>query len=119
MMECLLTLAGDSWAQVSTPILEDLRSLDNLGYVVRADLEAIIKDDLSNIADTLRDSSDKAVGHLQRLLIALEFAGARRLKETLFARPSSREHLCSTIAECLLIETFSSQRRDGSAQMIS
>ena len=119
MMECLLTLAGDSWAQVSTPILEDLKSLDNLGYVVRADLEAIIKDDLSNIADALRDSSDKAVGHLQRLLIALEFAGARRLKETLLARPSSREHLCSTIAECLLIETSFSQRRDRGAQMIS
>lgn len=44
-------------------ILEDLRFFDNFGYVVWVDLEVIIKDDLFNIVDTLRDFFDKVVGY--------------------------------------------------------
>lgn len=110
MLECVLKAAGDDWPQVSEPTLEELRSLDDLGYVFRKDLENIITDDLLNIADELRASSPVAAGLLRRLLVALEFVGPVRVKEILLESINSRELLCSTITECLLIGKHDSQR---------
>lgn len=110
MLECVLKAAGDDWPQVSEPTLDELRSLDDLGYVFQKDLENIITDDLLNIADELRASSSVAAGLMRRLLVALEFVGPVRVKEILLERIDSRELLCSTITECLLIETHDSKR---------
>lgn len=103
MLECLLTLSGDSWTQVSMPVLEDLRSLDKLGCINTDDLEILIKDDLSTLADVLRQDSAAAAGHLQRLCTALEFTGPSRLKEILFISPSSRQSLCLNVVQCLVL----------------
>ena len=105
MLECLLTLSGDSWSQVSTPVLEDLQSLDKLGCINTDDLEILINHDLSTLADVLRQDSGAAAEHLQRLRTALKFTGPKRLKDILFISPRSRQSLCLNVVQCLVLKS--------------
>jgi len=121
MLGVLLTLAGDNWTDVSSLAVDELESLRRLGHLNECSLNAIIENDLSSVAENLRLSNDEAAPQLQRLLLALEFSGEICFKDALLFSPSVRESVCSTIVQCLLIESHDSTRnqRYRSAPTIS
>jgi len=121
MFGVLLTLAGDNWTDVSSLAVDELTSLRRLGHLNEHSLNAIIKNDLSSVAENLRLSNDETGPQLQRLLLALEFSGEMCFKDALLSSPSVRNSVCSTIVQCLLIESHDSTRnqRYRSAPAIS